>query len=93
MEGPLGNTDIRIINSYPSKVEKSPCERCKSPRIQKSRQKSRQTSRQTSRRAQKPAETRAYFAPGAIEKHVVFAETDCCTVAFPISCPTFVTLA
>jgi hypothetical protein len=34
LEGPLGNTDIRIINSYPSKVQNA----C--PELQKSEQKS-----------------------------------------------------
>ena len=39
LQGPLGNTDIRIINSYPSKVRVCQvyCVKCKSPTVQKSK--------------------------------------------------------
>jgi len=84
LEGPLGNTDIRIINSYPSKVEHA---RAKSPQTSAPKvRKSPQTSAPKVQSGQK-----AYLAPGAIEKHVAPPET--CVVAFPSSCEKFVTFS
>ena len=91
LEGPLGNTDIRIINSYPSKVEHACPELQKSAKVRKSpRQKSPQDRTQQSRHsAVRKADS--YLAPGAIEKHVAAPETG--VVAFPSSREKLVTLA
>jgi hypothetical protein len=94
LEGPLGNTDIRIINSYPSKVEHACPELQKSAKVLKSpRQKSPQDRTQQSRHSAVPhraTEADSYLAPGAIEKHVAPPETG--VVAFPSSCEKLVTL-